>query len=130
MRVREEGYSNFARRPCEPAGRIASRPGCRAGGGRAAGRRPRRSRRGWPRGRTRRGPGWSASSDHARPARAVGDLLRAREMGLVHHLALPGEGPGAFLRVLLEGRDESQRVLPVRLGRRELLVDDLDLAWA
>ena len=49
-------------------------------------------------------------------------------MGLVHHLALPGEGARALARVLFEGRDEREGILGVGLGGRELLVDHFDLA--
>src|SRR5262245_57408059 len=76
-------------------------------------RRPRPARRG--------------GSDHAGGMRALGDLPGAREVRHVHHLPLPGEGAGAALGVLLERADQRQRLLCIRPGRCELLVDRLDL---
>src|SRR5262245_30712170 len=70
----------------------------------------------------------ATGSNHAGAPRALGDLLRARQMRHVHHLPLPRERAGAAAGVLLEGGDELDRLLGVGLARRELRVDHLDLA--
>src|SRR5262245_56821870 len=66
-------------------------------------------------------------SDHAGRVGALGDLPGAREVRHVHHLSLPREGAGAALGMLLERADERESLLGIRSGRRELLVDRLDL---
>src|SRR5215813_11859893 len=66
-------------------------------------------------------------SDHAGGMGALRDLPSAREVRHVHHLALPRERPGATLGVLLERADERESLFGIRSGRRELLVDRLDL---
>src|SRR5262249_44100138 len=57
------------------------------------------------------------------PARSRHELLRAREVRGVHHLALERERIDAAPSVLLEQRDELARLVDRFLRRREHLVD-------
>src|SRR5215831_8683869 len=66
-------------------------------------------------------------SDHAGDMGALGDLAGPREVGHVHHLPFPGKRAGATLGVLLERADQREGLFGIRPGRRELVVDRLDL---
>src|SRR3989449_4701462 len=75
-----------------------------------------------PRGLTRCPPMRSLSSS------AGQQLLRASEVGRLHHLALEGERVDAALRVILEQRDQLASFVDGLFGRCEDLVDHGDLS--
>src|SRR5215475_7099838 len=76
---------------------------------------------------TTRGRPARDGSDHAGRMGALGDLPGTREVRHVHHLPLPRECAGAALGVLLERADEREGLFGIHAGRRELLIDRLDL---